>query len=167
MKKFLLSLALIASYVLYVFDQRGAFNDGRSIITPAGISQVTTDPTPVPTLPLPSAIPPTPGPNPTPTPTPVPVGQYKNGQYTGIVADAFYGPLQVQAIISKGKITDIKFLQFPNDRSTSVMISKEATPILKQEAIQIQSSKVDNVSGATQTSNAFRQTLESALAKAK
>jgi len=40
-------------------------------------------------------------------------------------------------------------------------------PSLKQEAIQTQSAQVDIVSGATQTSQAFIQSLASALTKAK
>ena len=40
-------------------------------------------------------------------------------------------------------------------------------PKLKAEAVQAQSSKVDIVSGATQTSEAFRETLAYALAQAK
>src|ERR1700690_4605217 len=63
---------------------------------------------------------------------------YKNGQYTGSVADAFYGNIQVQATISGGKIADITFLQYPSDRSTSVAINSQAMPYLKQEAIAVQ-----------------------------
>lgn len=92
--------------------------------------------------------------------------KYKDGEFTGIVADAYYGPMQVKAIISGGKITDVLFLQYPNDRRTSIEINSQAMPYLKQEAIQSQSAKVDIVSGATQSSNGFRETLQSALNKA-
>ena len=91
---------------------------------------------------------------------------YKNGIYTGDVADAFYGNVQVEVTISGGKISDVKFLQYPNDRQTSIEINSQATPMLIQEAIQAQSAQVDGVSGATQTSIAFRQSLQSALSKA-
>lgn len=93
-------------------------------------------------------------------------GQYKNGTYTGSVADAFYGNIQVQAIISSGKISDVNFLQYPNDRNTSIMINTQAMPYLKQEAIQAQSANVDIVSGASDTSQAFQQSLQSALSQA-
>jgi len=43
------------------------------------------------------------------------MGSYKDGSYTGSVQDAFYGNIQVRAVISGGKITDVLFLQFPND----------------------------------------------------
>ncbi len=93
-------------------------------------------------------------------------GTYKDGTYTGSVADAFYGNIQVQAIIKGGKITDVKFLQYPNDRPNSVAINQQAMPYLKQEALQAQSANVDGVSGATDTSQAFVQSLSSALQQA-
>lgn len=94
------------------------------------------------------------------------LNKYKDGEFTGIVADAYYGPMQVKAIIRGGKITDVQFLQYPNDRRTSVEINTQAIPYLKQEAIQAQTANVDIVSGATQSTEGFRVTLQSALDKA-
>jgi len=91
---------------------------------------------------------------------------YKDGSYTGEVADAFYGNIQVQARIKNAKITAVVFLQYPNDRLRSVRINTQAMPILSQEAIQAQNVNVDIVSGATDTSRAFIQSLNSALTKA-
>lgn len=92
---------------------------------------------------------------------------YKDGTYTGSVADAFYGTVQVQAVIQGGKVTNIQFLQYPNDQPESVSVNQAAMPSLKQEAIAAQNANVDIVSGATQTSNAFQQSLASALSQAK
>ncbi|MGZ6004761.1 MAG: FMN-binding protein [Candidatus Saccharimonadales bacterium] len=92
--------------------------------------------------------------------------KYKDGQYTGNAADAYYGYIQVKAIISGGKITDIQFLQYPNDRQNSVYINSQADPMLKQEAIQAQSAKVDIISGATDSSVAFIESLTNALNQA-
>lgn len=91
---------------------------------------------------------------------------FKNGTFTGSVADAFYGNIQVQAVISGGKITDVKFLQYPNDRQNSIYINSQAMPLLKQEAIQAQSARVNIVTGATDTSMAFIQSLTIALNQA-
>jgi uncharacterized protein with FMN-binding domain len=103
-----------------------------------------------------------------PTATPKPqLGQYKDGNYTGLVADAFYGPLQVQVAIANGKITNVQFLQYPNDRGTSIAINQQADPILAQEAIQAQSANVNIVSGATDSSQAFMQSMQSVLSQAK
>ena len=89
-----------------------------------------------------------------------------SGTYTGAAVDAYYGTVQVQATVSCGKLTDVRFLQYPSDRSTSQQINDYAMPILRQEAIAAQSAQVDAVSGATHTSGAFVQSLASALAKA-
>jgi len=103
---------------------------------------------------------------PTQTPVTVNTGRYKNGTYTGSVADAFYGNVQVQVTISGGNITNVVFLQYPSDRQTSIDINSQAMPYLKQEAIQAQSAQVAGVSGATATSQAFIQSLGSALSQA-
>jgi uncharacterized protein with FMN-binding domain len=92
--------------------------------------------------------------------------QYKDGTYTGSVADAYYGNVQVSAAISGGKITGVKFLQYPDTHSTSVMINQQAMPYLQQETIQSQSANVQIISGATFTSQAFQQSLTSALSQA-
>ena len=99
---------------------------------------------------------------PTPTTT-----TYKDGSYTGAVADAFYGPLQVTTTIQGGVITDITYPQFPDGPETTKQKSAMSLPILKSEAITVQSAQVDIVSGATQTSEAFQQSLGSALAQAQ
>lgn len=92
---------------------------------------------------------------------------FKDGTYTGNSQDAFYGNIQVKAVISGGKITDVQFLQYPNNAARSLAINTLAMPNLKQEAIQAQNANVDIVSGATDTSNAFIQSLTSALTQAK
>lgn len=97
----------------------------------------------------------------------VPAAAYKDGTYTGSVADAFYGNIQVQVVVSGGKLTDVVFLQHPGDRRESIMINDQAMPLLKQEALQAQSAQVDGVSGATDTSQAFVQSLTVALSQAK
>lgn len=92
---------------------------------------------------------------------------YKDGTYTGSSENAFYGNIQVQAVISGGKLTNVTFLQYPNDQGHSIEINQQADPILAQEAVQSQSAQVDTVSGATDTSQAFIQSLSSALSQAK
>jgi uncharacterized protein with FMN-binding domain len=92
---------------------------------------------------------------------------YKDGSYTGSVADAQWGVIQVKAVISGGKISDVQFLQYPNERERSVEINGYADPQLTQEAIQAQSAQVDIVTGATDTSEAFMQSLSDALTQAQ
>ena len=94
-------------------------------------------------------------------------GGYKNGSYTGSQADLVYGTVQVKAVIQGGRLTDVQFLSQPTGRRQSQYINSQATPILKQEAIQAQGAHVQAVSGATLTSEAFVQSLQSALSQAK
>jgi uncharacterized protein with FMN-binding domain len=92
---------------------------------------------------------------------------YKDGSYTGSVDDAQWGVVQVKAVIKSGKITDVQFLQYPNDRNRSVYINSIADPQLTSEAIQAQNANVDIVTGATDSSEAFIQSLSDALSQAK
>lgn len=94
-------------------------------------------------------------------------GNYKDGIYTGSVEDAYYGYVQVQVTVSNGLITDVSFLQYPSDNGTSRFINSQAMPMLKSEAIQAQSARVDIISGASDTSMAFQNSLSSALSGAK
>lgn len=147
----------------------GSSNPPTPAPTPAPTPTPSPTPTPKPApTPTPAPTPkPAPTPVPTPTPTPKPKGQYVDGSYTGPSVDAYYGYIKVQAVISGGKITDVVFLSYPNDRGTSREINGQAMPYLKEEAIAAQSANVDIISGATDSSLAFRQSLSAALAQAK
>lgn len=92
---------------------------------------------------------------------------YRDGEFTGAPVEVFWGIVQVKAVIQGGKLADVQFLQMPYERRRSVEITNLAEPLLKSEAIKAQSAQVDLVSSATMTSMGFRQTLASALAKAK
>ncbi len=102
-----------------------------------------------------------------PVSSPKQTGMYKDGTYTGGSANAYYGNVQVEAIIQGGKIADVKFLNYPQSHQISVYINSQAMPYLTQEAIQAQSANVNMISGATFTSEAFVQSLASALSQAK
>lgn len=93
--------------------------------------------------------------------------QYKDGTYTGKSSDALYGYIQVKATVSGGKLTDITFLDYPQDQRNSIEINNQAMPLLKQQAIASQSAHVDGVSGATDTSQAFIESLGDALSQAQ
>jgi uncharacterized protein with FMN-binding domain len=105
---------------------------------------------------------------PPPPPTAAPVaGVYRDGEYTGPAVDAYFGNVQVKATIRGGQIADVTFLDYPNHRRTSVRINNYAMPYLTTEAIQAQSARVDIISGATLTSEAFAESLQAALTDAK
>jgi len=98
--------------------------------------------------------------------TPATTGSFKDGSYTGGAADAQWGNVQVKISIQNGRLTNVQFLQYPNHRDRSVEINDYAMPQLTSEAIQAQSSQVDIISGATDTSEAFMQSLGDALSQA-
>jgi uncharacterized protein with FMN-binding domain len=91
---------------------------------------------------------------------------YKDGTYTGSAVDNPYGTVQVAAVISSGKITGINFLQMPSDQRESQQRTSFSEPYLKQSAIAKQSANIDFVSGATDTSYSFEQSLQAALNQA-
>ena len=89
-----------------------------------------------------------------------------DGTYTGDVANAYYGMVQVALVVSGSRVTNVKILQYPNDNGTSRYINSIALPYLIQETVKAQSSNIYLVSGATFTSQAFAQSLSTALSKA-
>ena len=175
MKKYLQITVVITIFGLLVFLRQVWGKEdmpvvgNKTLLNPTANSPTqTSQPQPQTPVPLPSSVPQTQATaQPTAQPTAAPTGKYKNGSYAGSVADAFYGNIQVQAVITNGKITDVIFLQYPNDNRTSQYINSQADPMLKQEAIQVQSAQVDIISGASASSQAFQQSLADALAQAK
>ncbi len=101
-----------------------------------------------------------------PAPNSASATHYRDGEYTGDMADAYFGYVQIKAVIQGGRVTDVQFLSYPSDRRTSQRINNYAMPYLKNEAIQVQNANVDIVSGATLTSEAFIQSFGAALQQA-
>ncbi|WP_138444801.1 FMN-binding protein [Sinomonas susongensis] len=87
----------------------------------------------------------------------------KNGTFTGATEQTRYGLIQVQIVVSGGKITDVQTPQLTGDDMRSDMINSEAAPILRSEVLQAQSANVDTVSGATYTSEGYLASLQAAL----
>lgn len=156
-------VAAFAAYAIFSSNQNSssAALPSSPALNPGGTSPASSLPTGQ-TAESASGTPPTTG-----TSTTTSNGAYKDGSYTGASADAFYGNLQVVAIIQGGQLTDVQFPIYPNNGGHSLQLSQNDLPILKQEAIAAQSANVNVVSGATQTSQAFEQSLASALAQAK
>jgi uncharacterized protein with FMN-binding domain len=186
-KKLSLSAFVVMTFAAYAMHKPSSSADGSlgvSAPTPSAVvpPQVFTPTSPVvgPTASAPEATvtkqvdPPTPTAEASATtpPTaqaviPTTTSGYKDGTYTGPEVDAIYGLVQVQTVIQNGKIVNVQFLQFPNDRRTSQRINNYAVPTLQQEAIQAQSANVDLITGATLTSEAFQMSLQAALSQAK
>jgi uncharacterized protein with FMN-binding domain len=87
---------------------------------------------------------------------------YPDGTFLGAAEYTKWGDLQVQVTIANGKIAAVTAVQSPSDRK-SARINARAQPVLEQEAVAAQSADVDIVSGATYTSETYKQSLQSAL----
>ena len=99
-------------------------------------------------------------------PAPATVTAKGSGTFTGAVVDDPYGQVQVQVTLTAGKITGVTALQLPS-QGRSGFISQNVAPILQGEAISAQSASISIVSGATYTSQAYAQSLQSALDQAR
>jgi uncharacterized protein with FMN-binding domain len=76
-----------------------------------------------------------------------------------------YGDLEVKVTKVGTRISDVSVVQGNVDDPHSQSIDQVALPELRQEAISAQSAKIDGVSGASYTSAAYEQSLQSALDK--
>ena len=85
---------------------------------------------------------------------------------TGSPIDTRYGTVQVQLTVSGGKITAARALRAPDGNDRDWRINAYAVPILDQEAVAAQSSRIDGVTGATVTSEGYVASLQSAIDQA-
>jgi uncharacterized protein with FMN-binding domain len=101
-------------------------------------------------------------------------------RFTGSLASVQqWGSLQVTIVVRKTttitgtkkkvtrKLTAVSVPTYPNHTDRSIYINQTALPILKAEALRAQSANINLVSGATDSSDAFAQSLQSAILKAK
>lgn len=89
---------------------------------------------------------------------------YADGTWDGIsVRASHWGSVQVSAVIENGQLVDFEIYDYPRMRSESRRISQSVIPYLMQEAVTTQSADLDLITGATPTSAAFIQSLQSAL----
>ena len=81
----------------------------------------------------------------------------------GSVAQTRYGNVQVSVTFSGDKIIDVQTLQAPDRERRDAEITRQAIPILTQEAVAAQSAQIDTVSGATYTSQGYVESLQAAI----
>jgi uncharacterized protein with FMN-binding domain len=151
-------------------------NNAKVTGTPV-LPSSTATPTPTPT----GTVTPTPTPTPSPTATGSTIkdGTYLGKQATVVVAgENISYPMQVQAVVSGGKITAITVPVFAATDTTSKNIGKfnvatmaslnsdPANPTMIFEALQAQSANIAVISGATYTTAGFKTSLADALVQA-
>jgi len=131
--------------------------------TAQGTTPAQSTPTPQPTrgagaTPTPQ---PTSAPRPTPTAKPV-ANAHKTGVFLGAPSQGMFGPVQATLTVRNGKITWVK-ITAPQDNPTSAYINQQVVPMLRTETLKAQSANINGISGATVTSDAYYQSLQSAL----
>lgn len=103
--------------------------------------------------------------SPSPSTTPSTSGDSGGGgkTLTGTDVQYPYGELQLRVTETGGKITQIDVVQNVAPDPRSEHINAQALAILIPEAVRAQGTNIDAVSGATFTSEAFAQALQSAI----
>jgi uncharacterized protein with FMN-binding domain len=86
--------------------------------------------------------------------------QYKNGTFYGTGRNR-RGSIQVAVSIKNDKITDVEIRDF------AMHYSEDDVAQLPQEVVEKQSAQVQNVSGATYSTQAFKDAVQDALAQAR
>ncbi|MGX5183678.1 FMN-binding protein [Streptomyces avermitilis] len=82
---------------------------------------------------------------------------------TGDTVQTRWGPVQVRVTVRNGVITEVTAVACPQENPKDLEINSYAIPQLRREALAAQSAQIDSVSGATYTSDGYRQSLQSAL----
>ena len=100
------------------------------------------------------------------TPTKAADRGLRNGTWNGTSASNEFGAVKVAVVVAGGKITDVNVLDFPNSHSRSRQINNRALPELRAEALAAQSASIDTITGATTTSESYRQSLQAAIDQA-
>ncbi len=103
----------------------------------------------------------------TPTPAATTTSAYRDGTVTGSAVQIRWGIVQVQVTIQDGIITDVAALQLPTGDNHSLDISQRVAPVLRSAALEAQDADITILSGATFTSRAYAQSLQSALDSAR
>ncbi len=87
--------------------------------------------------------------------------------YIGSAITTRYGVVQVKVTVKGSTITNVSFVQLTSHDGRSQQINSDAAPQLLQETLSAQSANIDTVSGASYTSDGYRQSLQSALDQAR
>ena len=162
--------------IIQPFAQGASLDPAYSLLIPTVSPQPTALPTAIPPptavvttfptiTPLPTSVS---SPSPTPTAAPASTANsgYVDGIYTHKPIELHGGTLQLQVAFSNGKMEDITFLEYPHASNTSQVINEKVLPRLRLKALENQRAKIDFISGASTTCNAFDYALRAIVSKA-
>ena len=86
-------------------------------------------------------------------------------QVTGVVEQYGYGELSVTVTVRGNQITDVSVPVLRTAEPYSQQLATQALPALKSEVLAAHSARINAVSGATYTSQAYADSIQSALDK--
>jgi uncharacterized protein with FMN-binding domain len=78
-----------------------------------------------------------------------------------------FSAIQVGVVMSHGRVVDVKTLILTGDGEHTQSLNAHAEPILRRRALAAGSAKFDVVSGATYTSESYKDSLQAAIDKAR
>ncbi|MFJ5727584.1 FMN-binding protein [Streptomyces paradoxus] len=95
---------------------------------------------------------------PTPTPSASSPGGTPVTVVSGSLVETEKGPVRVEVTFDGDEIASVRMLRQPDHPQTTA-----AVPKLIEETLQAQSADIDTVSGATVTSDGYKESLQAAL----
>ena len=98
--------------------------------------------------------------------TPAPSSAEAQRTVAGAPVEDPYGVVQVAVVVRGHRILDVRPVQVPLDNSQSQAINSQAVPLLRSEVLHAQSARIDVISGASYTSEAYARSLQAALDRA-
>jgi hypothetical protein len=152
MKRLILAVASTIAGLIALLSFR--IHPGAAVI--GSLPSATLGPVPSPVSPSGGTAGAAPGPGPSPS---------SAGPVTtlGQAVQTQYGTIQVRIVTVGRRIQSVSFAQLQGDEALSDEINAYAGPLLLQRTLVAQSAHIDSVSGATYTSDGYRQSLQSAL----
>lgn len=94
--------------------------------------------------------------------TPSATGCSNGSTITSDVVNTRYGPVQVEATVANGAICKVTTVQEPTGDGRTNYISQQVMPWLNKQAVKV-GVDFQSISGATFTSEGYRQALQSVL----
>ena len=143
------SATTVPATVATVPETAAPTTSGPAVVLPVPADAATTVPVTVPPTAAPTTV--------ASTVPPVPTCTVLDGP----TITTKWGPVQVEAsITADGQLCTVDAIVTPSGHGKSVRINQRAVPVLDANAMAAQSTDFDGVSGATITSNAYKQSLQ-------
>jgi uncharacterized protein with FMN-binding domain len=86
---------------------------------------------------------------------------------TGQTVTTPFSVISVRVTLTGGELTRVETLALDGAGARTQAINAHAEPILREEALRAGSAKIHAVSGATYTSESYRESLQSAIDRAR